>query len=282
MDRVGSVDKLQRIAFDIRISVIHSLAAAGSGHLGGSLGLADVFTVLYFQVLNHKPSCPDWEHRDRLILSVGHLAPLLYATLAKSGYFNESELSTLRQLDSRLQGHPSKEFGLPGIEISSGSLGQGLSVSVGIALAARMDNRNMHVYTVMGDGELQEGSVWEAAMSAGFYKLDNLIAIVDRNYKQIDGDTEQVMALEPLSAKWQSFGWECFSCNGNNIRELTDVFAKMKSVKGKPCVLLARTVMGKGIPSIENNHLWHGKAPDTMQIKQFIKELEDYAHEGNH
>jgi transketolase len=282
MEKVVSVEKLQRIAFDIRKNVLQSLAAAGSGHLGGSLGLSDVFALLYFHLLNHRPEDPQWEYRDRLILSVGHVAPVLYAALAQSGYFHEQELLTLRQLDSPLQGHPGKDFGLPGIEISSGSLGQGLSVSVGIALAAKMDKKSFSVYTVMGDGELQEGSIWEAAMSASFYKLDNMIAIVDRNNKQIDGDTEDVMALEPLADKWRSFGWECFSCNGNNISELIDVFSKIKLVKGRPRVLIAKTLMGKGVQSIEGDYRWHGKVPDARQLEQFTHELEQSFHERNH
>jgi len=278
MDKEVSVEKLQSIAFDIRKHVLQSLSAAGSGHLGGSLGLADVFTLLYFHLLNHKPENPEWEQRDRMILSIGHVAPVLYAALARAGYFPESELLTLRKLNSRLQGHPGKDFGLPGLEVSSGSLGQGLSVSVGVALAAKMDKKDISIYTVMGDGELQEGSVWEAAMSASFYKLDNIFAIVDRNNKQIDGNTEDVMALEPLADKWRSFGWECFSCDGNNIKELVDVFAQMKLVKDRPRILLAKTIMGKGVSSIEGDYRWHGKIPDAQQLELFIHELEQSVH----
>jgi len=274
MDKIISIEKLQRYALDIRKDVIRSLAEAGSGHLGGSLGLADVFTALYFNIMNHRPEDPEWEYRDRLILSIGHVAPVLYATLANCGYFSKSELITLRQLGSRLQGHPSRDFKLPGIEISSGSLGQGLSVATGIALAARYDRKNIFVYSIHGDGELQEGNIWEAAMSAAFYKLDNLVAIVDRNYKQIDGHTENVMALEPLKDKWEAFSWDCYKCNGNNIKELIDTLSKLKSKKGKPKVIIAETLMGKGVKSIEDNHLWHGKAPSKKQAKQFINELE--------
>lgn len=274
MEKVVSVEKLQRIALEIRKNIIRSLAEAGSGHLGGSLGLADIFTALYFNVMNHKPDHPEWEHRDRLVLSIGHVAPVLYATLAQAGYFHVSELSTLRQLGSRLQGHPGKDHGLPGIEISSGSLGQGLSVATGIALAAAMDEKNIQVFAIMGDGELQEGSIWEAAMSAGHYKLDNLTGIVDRNFRQIDGHTEQVMSLEPLGDKWTAFGWDCHECDGNNMKQVTELMHKLKNVKGKPKLIIAHTKMGKGVASIEDNHLWHGKAPSMEEVEQFIDELE--------
>lgn len=274
MDKVVSPDKLQRIALEIRKDIIRSLAAAGSGHLGGSLGLADVFAALYFNVLNHKPEEPDWEYRDRLILSIGHVAPVLYSALAHAGYFSVSELMTLRQFESRLQGHPGKDHGLPGLEISSGSLGQGLSVACGIALAAKSDNKNISVFSVHGDGELQEGSIWESAMCASFHKLDNLIAIVDRNGKQIDGSTEEVMALEPLSDKWKSFGWNCHEIDGHNMKEILEVFSKIKHSHGVPSVVIAKTSMGRGIPSIENNYLWHGKVPSEEQAKLFIEEME--------
>jgi len=278
MDKVVSVEKLQRLAFEIRKNVILSLSAAGSGHLGGSLGMADVFTALYFHVMNHKPDEPEWEQRDRLILSIGHIAPLLYATLAQVGYFPLHEMTTLRQLGSRLQGHPGKEHGLPGIEISSGSLGQGLSVSVGVALAAKMDNKNIHVFTILGDGELQEGSVWEAAMSASAHQLGNLIAIVDRNFNQIDGDTEKVMPLEPLAEKWKAFGWDCFECNGNDIKQIIEILNRIKNSSAKPKVLIARTRMGKGVSSIEDDYRWHGKAPTKEEAVRFIEELQMNNH----
>jgi transketolase len=274
MDKVVSTEKLQRIAFEIRKNIILSLSASGSGHLGGSLGLADVFTALYFNVLNHKPKDPDWEHRDRLILSAGHVAPVLYSVLAQAGYFHSRELFTLRQLGSRLQGHPGKEHGLPGIEISSGSLGQGLSVGVGISLAAKLDSKNIHVFVILGDGELQEGSNWEAAMSASKFRLDNLIAIVDRNYKQIDGDTETVMPLEPLAEKWTAFGWDVTACDGNNIEEVCEVLNKMKHGQGAPKVIIAKTKMGKGVSSIEDDFRWHGKAPSANEAEQFMNELQ--------
>jgi transketolase len=264
---------LKEIAKNIRISVIESLTMAGSGHLGGSLGLADLFSVLYFKVLNHRPSQPDWPERDRLVLSIGHVAPVLYASLAHAGYFAVEELLTLRKLGSRLQGHPGRDFGLPGIEVSSGSLGQGLSVSVGLALAAKLDQKGWKTYCIMGDGELQEGSVWEAAMSASHHHLDNLIAIVDRNNCQIDGFTSQVMELEPLADKWRAFGWTVFTCNGNNLSELVDTFNHIYSDSGKPTVIIANTLMGKGIRSIENDYRWHGKVPDYQQCELFISEI---------
>ncbi len=270
----NDVNILRHIAFNIRKDIIVSLAEAGSGHLGGSLGLADVFTVLYFNTMKHNPKLPNWLERDKLILSIGHVAPVLYCTLANAGYFEVEELLSLRKLGSRLQGHPGRDHGLPGIELSAGSLGQGLSVAVGMALAAKMDKINCRIYSVHGDGELQEGSIWEAAMSAAHYKLDNITAVVDRNYLQIDGKTSDVMELEPLIDKWKAFGWNVISCNGNNIKELVSAFDKAKDYKGKPSVIIAKTLMGKGVKSIENDYRWHGKAPSKDQSKDFIKELE--------
>jgi transketolase len=271
-----STDELKHIASDIRCNVVHSIAAAGSGHTGGSLGLADVFAVLYFHVMNHRPQEPLWKDRDRLILSIGHVAPVLYATLAEAGYFGKEELLTLRKLGSRLQGHPGRDHGLPGLELSAGSLGQGLSVAVGMALAARIDKNNYRIYTVHGDGELEEGSIWEAAMSASHYKLDNLIALVDRNGLQIDGRTEDVMHLEPLDDKWRSFGWEVLECNGNDIDELISVYDKALQTKGKPVVIIAHTTMGKGVPSIENDHRWHGKAPSAKEEEEFCRWISEH------
>lgn len=271
-----SIQQLIALSKTLREDVIASLVAAGSGHLGASLGLADLFTVLYWHVLNHNPKNPHWSERDRLILSIGHAAPILYVALANSGYFPREELKTLRKLGSRLQGHPGRDHGLPGIELSAGSLGQGLSVAVGMALAAKIDASEWKVYTVLGDGELQEGSIWEAAMSAAHFKLDNLVAIVDRNGCQIDGKTESVMALEPLVQKWQAFGWETLGCNGNSVKELMQAFRQAAGIKGKPTVILAHTRMGCGVASIENDHRWHGKAPSPEQEEQFLEELNYY------
>jgi transketolase len=267
------ISELREIALQIRINIIRSLTEASSGHLGGSLGLADIFTALFFRILNHKPENPRWENRDRMILSIGHVSPVLYTTLAHAGYFPKDELLTLRKMGSRLQGHPGREHGLPGLELSAGSLGQGLSVAVGLALAAKMDNKSWKVYSVHGDGELQEGSIWEAAMSASHYKLDNLIAIVDRNGVQIDGKTSDVMEIEPLAAKWKDFGWNVMECDGHNFEELISSFDKAKESIIKPTVIIAHTIMGKGIKEIEGDYRWHGKAPTKEEAIRFIEEL---------
>lgn len=277
-----SIRQLQKTSLKIRQDVIRSLTAAGSGHLGGSLGLADVFTVLYFNALTHFPMEPTHPNRDRLILSIGHVAPVLYATLANAGYFPCEELLTLRKLGSRLQGHPGRDHGLPGIEISAGSLGQGLSVAVGMALSAKIENSQWQVYSVHGDGELQEGSIWEAAMSAAHYKLDNLTAIVDRNFCQIDGFTHNVMELEPLTLKWEAFGWQVFECNGNSIAELVDIFSKAKKITGKPKVIIAKTQMGFGVKSIQGDYRWHGKTPNSKEAEIFLEELETHYSELIH
>ncbi len=268
-------EDLRSYACKLRISVVESLVSAGSGHLGGSLGLSDIFAALYFRLLNHRHYEPEWELRDRLILSIGHVAPVMYASLAHSGYFEISELKTLRQLGSRLQGHPARDHLLPGIELSAGSLGQGLSVAVGIALSGKIDEKDYKTICIMGDGELQEGSVWEAAMSAAHHKLNNLIAIVDRNYCQIDGYTQNVMEIEPLAGKWRAFGWEVLECDGNNIEEFVDTYEKAAANKKSPTIIIAKTLMGKGVKAIENDYGWHGKAPDAEQAKIFIREIEE-------
>jgi transketolase len=269
------IEELRSISREIRKDIIRSLAEAGSGHTGGSLGLADLFTCLYFQILKHDPSNPFWPERDRLILSIGHVAPVLYTTLAHAGYFPKEELKTLRKLGSRLQGHPGREFGLPGIELSAGSLGQGLSVSVGLALTAKMDARPWFVYCVLGDGELQEGSVWEAAMSAAHHKLDNLIAFIDRNGLQIDGRTSDVMELEPLADKWKAFGWHVQTCDGHDFSDIVEKTGIAKTVQGKPSVIIVRTIMGKGVRSIEGNYLWHGKPPAKEQVEDFLEQVDN-------
>lgn len=275
MCKVNDIRQLRAISKDIRTDVVNSLASAGSGHLGGSLGLADIFTVLYHRILNHNPQEPNWALRDRLILSIGHVAPVLYAALASCGYFPKQELLTLRKFGSRLQGHPGRDHGLPGIELSAGSLGQGLSVAVGMALAAKADGAPWRIFSVHGDGELQEGSIWEAAMSASHYNLDNLIAIVDRNYCQIDGRTSSVMEIEPLAQKWEAFGWDVKHCNGNSIEELVGVL-ELPATKGKPRVIIAKTLMGQGVSSITDDYRWHGKAPSVQEAAQFITEINSY------
>lgn len=269
-----SISNLQHISKQLRKDVILSLTEASSGHLGGSLGLADIFTTLYFNILEHNPAEPNWSDRDPLILSIGHVAPILYTTLAHVGYFPKEELLSLRKLNSRLQGHPGRDHGLPGIELSAGSLGQGLSVSVGMALSAKMDKKSHHIYTILGDGELQEGSVWEAAMSAAHHKLNNLIAIVDRNGVQIDGKTSDVMEIEPLTDKWKSFGWNVLHCDGHNFEELIATLEKAKEKKNAPTVIIAKTKMGKGISEIEDDYRWHGKVPSKDEAHRFINELD--------
>jgi transketolase len=266
---------LKQKAKEIRIDVLKSISEAGSGHTGGSLSSADIFTALYFNLMNYRADNPKWENRDKLVLSIGHIAPLLYASLAHAGFFSKDELLTLRKLGSRLQGHPGKDHGLPGIELSAGSLGQGLSVAVGMALANKIDKKQSYIYCINGDGELQEGSIWEAAMSASHHKLDNLISIVDRNFLQIDGSTSDVMQIEPLDKKWEAFGWQVFECDGHDIQEIIETVNKAKQVKNKPSVIIAKTIMGKGIKQIENNHLWHGKAPSKEELAVFIDEIKN-------
>lgn len=264
---------LEHIAYSIRKLIISSLNQAKSGHLGGSLGLVDIFTALYFHILKQDPRNPNWQERDRLILSIGHVAPVLYATLAQAGYFEIEELNTLRKMGSRLQGHPSIEHQLPGVELGAGSLGQGLSVSVGLALSAKMDEKSFYTFCILGDGELQEGSVWEAAMSASHHQLNQLIAIVDNNGVQIDGSTKDVMNLEPLAQKWEAFGWQVLTCNGNIINEFINAVELAKKNKKQPSVILAKTKMGKGVKSIEDDYRWHGKVPNDKELTDFLNQL---------
>ncbi|MDA3943824.1 MAG: transketolase [Bacteroidetes bacterium] len=269
------MEQLRQKAFEIRKHILESLTAAGSGHTGGSMGLADIFAVLYFHQLRHRPQQPDWPQRDRLVLSIGHVAPVLYTTLALAGYFPTEELLQLRQFGSRLQGHPGREHGLPGIELSAGSLGQGLSVALGMVLADKMDQNDRRTFCILGDGELQEGSVWEAIMAAAHHRCHNLCAVVDRNGLQIDGSTEAVMQLEPLAEKWRSFGWNTLEINGHHITEIKEAFAKAEMEKQKPTVLLAKTIMGKGVRNIENDYRWHGKAPSEQELSLFLNELKN-------
>ena len=273
------MNQLEAKAKHIRELILTALAEAGSGHTGGSLDLVDVFTVLYFNHLRHDPKRPDWEGRDKVVLSIGHTAPVLYATLAAAGYFPEEGMLTLRKLGSRLQGHPSYEFQLPGLETCSGSLGQGLGVALGMALAAKMDgplagsgtvNR---VFCIMGDGEQQEGSVWESAMAAAHHKVDNLCAIIDRNRLQIDGGTEKVMAIDPLRDKWAAFGWQTIEIDGHDMSQIKMALELADKEQGRPTVIIADTIMGKGVKSIEDNNQWHGKVPSKEQVKEFIEEL---------
>lgn len=266
------VRELELKANEIRQSIIEMLVAAGSGHTAGPLGMADIFTAMYFHVLKQDPKNPDMPDRDRFILSNGHIAPVRYATMAHAGYFPVSELITLRKIGSRLQGHPERER-LPGLETTSGPLGSGLGQAIGMALAARMDGVKWRTYCSMGDGELDEGIVWESAMLAGKYRLSNLTAIVDRNNIQIDGMTEDVMPLESLRAKWQAFNWHVIEVDGHNIEAFVDVVQEAKAIYEKPTVIIAHTIPGKGIHEIEFDYKWHGIPPKPAEAKIFLSEL---------
>lgn len=271
--RKYSLLELQAIANDIRIDLIKMLEHAGSGHSAGPLDLADIFTALYFDVLKHNPAKPDWEERDILILSNGHCVPVRYATMAHAGYFEKSELMTLRQFGSRLQGHPER-LRLPGMETTSGPLGCGLSQAAGMALGLRMDKTDHRwIYVVMSDGELDEGNVWEAAMLASKYKLSNIIGIIDRNNIQIDGTTEHIMPLENLRAKWEAFGWHVLEIDGNNIEAVIDACDMAKAITEKPVVIIAHTIPGKGVDFMEYDYKWHGTPPNHEQAKKALHEL---------
>jgi transketolase len=268
-----TIDEMKTAAKKIRHDIITMIGTAASGHPGGSLSAVEIMVALYFKVLRHNPADPQWVDRDRFILSKGHAAPALYATLAASGYLPEQELCTLRKIDSRLQGHP--ECGLtPGVEMSGGALGLGLSFGIGLALAGRLDNRDYYTCVLLGDGECDEGQVWEAAMAAAHFKLDRLIAIVDRNGIQLDGWNKDIMGLEPLDKKWQSFGWQVLETDGHDITRLIEAFEKAKQLTGRPVVIIARTVKGKGVSFMENNPDFHGKAPNADEMKIALKELE--------
>ncbi|OGL31079.1 transketolase [Candidatus Saccharibacteria bacterium RIFCSPHIGHO2_12_FULL_41_12] len=267
--------ELKKQANDIRVSIIKMVEAAGSGHPGGSLGLADIFTALYFDVMNCDPKNPDWGERDILLLSNGHCVPVQYATMAHAGFFDTKELITLRKHKSRLQGHPERHA-LPGLENTSGPLGCGLSQACGMALAMRMNKQtNRYIYVVMGDGELDEGNVWEAAMLAPKYNLNNIIGIVDRNNIQIDGPTENIMPLGDLKQKWEAFGWNAVDIDGNNIEAVISAIDMAKAVKEKPTVLIARTTPGKGVSFMENDYHWHGVAPNADQAKVALDDLHE-------
>jgi transketolase len=263
--------ELNGIACRIRMDIVEMLNVAGSGHTGGSLSAADLVTALYFHKMRHNPKDPHWPERDRFILSKGHAAPVLYAALARSGYFPVGELSTLRKLGSRLQGHPDSKK-LPGVEVSTGSLGQGLSIACGIALAGRLDKKKYRVYALMGDGEIQEGQVWEAAMTAAHYRLDNLTAIVDNNGLQIDGACAEVMCVDPISDKFRAFGWDVIDIDGHDMNEITDALDRAGQHKGRPTVIVARTIKGKGCTLFEGKVEYHGAAPSAEELLVAIKE----------
>ena len=262
-------------ANDIRRSIIEMLVAAGSGHTAGPLGMADIFTALYFHILEHEPRNPAWSERDRLVLSNGHICPVYYATLAHAGYFPVEELKTLRKFGSRLQGHPHREF-LPFIETSSGPLGSGLSQACGMALAEKMDhgpNSNKYIYCLMSDGEFNEGNTWEAVLFAGKQKFSNLIAIVDRNNIQIDGFTENIMPLEPFAEKLTAFNWHVIEIDGHNFDDIVAAVGEAQAVFGRPVVIIAHTTPGKGVAEFERKYEWHGKPPTPKEGEQALKEL---------
>ena len=268
-----SITEMEAMAKKLRRHIITMTGTAGSGHPGGSLSAVEIVTALYFRLLRHKPSDPKWADRDRFILSKGHAAPLLYATLAECGYLPVEELTTLRQLDSRLQGHTDRTL-TPGVEMSAGALGQGLSFATGVALAGRLNSQDYQVYVLLGDGECDEGQVWEGAMAAAHFKVDNLVAIVDNNGLQIDGWNREVMNLEPFSQKWQAFGWHVIEVDGHNLTQLIDALNQAKLVKGQPAVVIAHTIKGKGVSFMENNYAFHGKAPTAAEVETALKELE--------
>jgi transketolase len=263
---------LRKQAKLVRVEILKMLTLAGSGHTGGSLSAADIVTALYFSKMRYKPDDPGWKERDRFILSKGHAAPLLYAVLAMAGYFDRSVLKTLRKLGSPLQGHPCSRV-LPGVEISTGSLGQGLSVSNGIAIGLKMDNLSSRVYCLLGDGEIQEGQVWEAAMTAAHYKLDNLCAIVDLNGLQIDGPVSKVKAIEPVASKWSAFGWNVIDIDGHDIKEILEALDEAETVKGRPSVILAHTIKGKGVSFFEGKVEYHGISPTPEELEKALEEM---------
>ena len=266
------INFLKEKARILRIEILKMLTEAGSGHTGGSLSAADIVTALYFYKMRHNPKDPKWKERDWFILSKGHAAPLLYAALSLSGYFDKQMLKTLRKLGSPLQGHPCSKM-LPGVEISTGSLGQGLSIANGIAMGLKLDGLSSRVYCLLGDGEIQEGQVWEAAMTAAHYRLDNLCAIIDNNGLQIDGQCSDVMSIEPIVNKWEAFGWHVIDINGHDMKAILNAFDEAEDVKLKPTMIVARTVKGKGVSFFEGKVQYHGIAPTREELERALKEL---------
>lgn len=273
MKRIDDTAGLKKKAIEIRRSILSMLYAAGSGHTGGSLSMVDILVTLYYSKMSYDPKNPKWRDRDKFILSKGHACPALYAVLADVGFFPKSELATLRKLGSRLQGHP--QYGLPGVEVSTGSLGQGLSVAAGMAIADKMDNINARVYCIMGDGETNEGQVWEAAMTAAHYKLNNLCAIVDFNKMQIDGWCCEVKSQGEYRDKWKNFGWHTIEAEGHDYDSLDKAFEEAKNVKGMPQMIIAHTIKGKGISFIENKVEWHGISPKKDELAKAFAELDE-------
>ena len=276
---MATIQELEKTASQIRRDILRMVHHASSGHPGGSLGAADIMTALYFEILEHDPKNFDMDgkNQDVFFLSNGHIAPVWYSALARSGYFDIKELGTLRELNTRLQGHPATDEGLPGIRIASGSLGQGLSVAIGAAITKKLNKDDKLVYSLHGDGELDEGQIWEAAMFAAHHKVDNLISIVDYNKKQIDGATDDVMSLGDLRAKWEAFGWEVLEANGNEMQSVIDVLklAKDRTGNNKPVVILMKTEMGMGVDFMMGTHKWHGVAPNDEQLEKALAQLEE-------
>ena len=272
--KITDINELKKISKEIRKSIVTQVYKAQSGHPGGSLSIADILTVLYFNEMNIDAKNPKMKNRDRLVLSKGHCSPALYAVLAEKGFFEKNELETFRNISSNLQGHPDMNK-VPGVDMTSGSLGQGLSAANGMAIAGKLDNKNYRVYCILGDGEIEEGQVWEAAMSANKYKLDNLCVIVDNNNLQIDGPIDKVMSSYPIDEKFKSFGFQVINIDGNDIDEILKAFEVAKNVKEKPTVIIAKTIKGKGVSFMENQVGWHGKAPNEEQYEIALKELQN-------
>lgn len=271
----SKLKNLAKIATNVRKNALTAVFCANSGHPGGSLSIADILTVLYFEVMNIDPKNPKWEDRDRFVLSKGHCSPALYGVLSERGFFPKDEIKNFRCVTSYLQGHPDMK-GVPGVDMSTGSLGQGFSAACGMAISAKINKKNYRVYTALGDGELQEGQIWEAAMFAAHYKLDNLTAFVDFNGLQIDGEITKVMNPLPIEDKFKAFGWNVISINGHNYEEIYNAIMAAKNTKDKPTVIVAKTIKGKGVSFMENNASWHGVAPKPEQYEQAIKELDEY------
>lgn len=270
--KIENVEELKKIAKQVRRDIVELVYRAGSGHPGGSLSLADILTVLYFKELKIDEKNPNWEQRDRFVLSKGHCAPVLYSCLANRGYFEIEELKGFRKIEGMLQGHPDMRK-IPGVDMTTGSLGQGLSAANGMAIAGKLDQKDYRVYCVLGDGEIEEGQVWEAAMAASQYKLDNLCVIVDNNNLQIDGTIEEVMSSYPIDEKFRSFGFQVICIDGHDIEEIIKAFEVARNIKDKPTCIIAKTIKGKGVSFMENQVEWHGKAPDEEQYHQAIEEL---------
>lgn len=268
-----NINELKNHSNNIRKNIIKMVGTAGSGHPGGSLSITDILTVLYFEKMNIDVKNPNYVDRDRFVLSKGHAAPALYSVLAERGYYSEEELLSLRKIGSKFQGHPDMKK-VEGVDMSTGSLGQGLSAANGMAIAGKLNNKDYTVYTILGDGEIQEGQIWEAAMTSSHYKLDNVVAFVDYNGLQIDGSNEEVMNVSPIDKKFEAFGWDVKVVDGHDFEEISKAIDKAKEVKGRPSVIIAKTIKGKGISFMENNVAWHGSAPNSEQMEQALSELE--------